>query len=224
MLRYAHSVEQQKVEGAQSFELLTSLDAQAQEEAIALQKRLIAEMFPDNPIQTVDYDVNSEYFAVKKEGKVVGCGRLIFCDPKNPANSFQVDEYPEKLLDIDFNHIPKNKTAEMSAFYILKEHQGTGGVLALMKAGLALCHQRGITHLFSMMDPKLAVKYQETYGVSLTPICEPFDVTYDKTGKVIEAIYFDEIHRLINRNPSARLREYLNPIAMANDCKTRARL
>ena len=174
----------------------------------ALKERMIAEMFPNEPEQKINYDKHSKFVAIKKNDEVIGLVRLIFENKENPNKSFQVNEYENHLKNCHYKDFQKN-TVEISRVYIDKVHRGSGGFLTLLKGTLELCRKNNITHFFSMVDPALDHKYQK-YSLFYSKCSEPFDVSYYEVG-IVEAIYFTEIKNLLSKINNAEIREYLAP-------------
>ncbi len=199
-----------KLLAARQFEILLPPFSEATDKEIrALSAKMIADMFPECPTQAIDYDGHSAYIAIRcPEGHIIGIARLILNTESKKDVSFQVEEYPEKLLGCAYKAIPQNQIAEISRIFVNPAYREQGGFLALLKATFMLCEKQGITHLFSMVDPELDKKYQQ-YGLHYTPCCEAFDISYTKKG-LFEAIYFTEIEQLLADIPDPELKEFLN--------------
>lgn len=192
-----------KLEAAKQFEVVTSDSDEIKSEIFKLRYQMIRELYDekfhgdffekDATQETDKYDKHSGFCAIRKGGKIVGTGRVIFGRNELQEESFQ-PEFKQYIHQKPLiNSLSIEHIAEFSRLFILPEHRSNNGFLAILKGRVALCAQNGITHIFLTTEPALSERYRQQ-GLFYTQISPTFDF-----NGTIKATYFNDIQLLLDK-------------------------
>ncbi len=165
--------------------------------------------------ETDAYDAHAAHVLMRTaEGspRLVGSARLVFSNPQSPEAPLPFEKACKDSLDrsvIDPAKLPRDRIAEVSRLAVLSDFRRRRGEesrevaidvgdfgdskqprfpyipVGLYMASVLMAQQRGITHIFTLTEPRLAEHFAKL-GVKIVPIGAPVEHRGTRVPSVIE--------------------------------------
>jgi N-acyl amino acid synthase of PEP-CTERM/exosortase system len=187
----------------QYFEIVPALTEQLRKEAYRIRHRVYCEELHYEPeradgLESDEYDAHSLQCLIraKKDGKYLGCTRLVFADPADLSKPLPFEETCAHTLDrslVDPQKLPRKRIAEVSRLVVVSAYRNRRGeqsmlvplndesfgdiarprfpyiVVGLYLGTLELASLHGIENLFVLIERRLA-KHLARLGFHNRPI------------------------------------------------------